>query len=84
MKEASGELNLTVVVVIVVAMLAFFFFSILWPQIRNNFASNTKCNEAICGVDVNGNKVQPKNGMIECYYRDKNNQAHTITCAWKG
>lgn len=84
MKEASGELNMAVIVVIIVAMLSFLFFSIIWPRIRTNFANNTKCNEAICGVDQSGNKVQPNNGLIECYYRDNNGQAHNITCAWKG
>ncbi len=84
MKEASGELNLTVIIVIVIAMLSFFFFSIIWPGIKSNFAANTRCNQAICGVDQYGNKVQPKDGFVTCYYRDKNNQVHNITCAWKG
>jgi len=48
MKEATGELNMTVFVIIVVAILAAFFFTIIWPMIRNNMARTTKCSDAIC------------------------------------
>ena len=47
MKEASGELNLTVVVVMAVAALMAFFYTLIWPTIRNNMASNTKCQAAV-------------------------------------
>ena len=42
MKEASGELNMTVFVVTVVAALGVFFFTIIWPAIKNNMASLEK------------------------------------------
>lgn len=80
MKEASGELNLTVVVVIIVALLSLFFFSILWPSIRNNFAKETRCDEAICPKKG----TTPENGVATCTYRDSNGTLHDITCAWKG
>lgn len=87
MKEASGELNLTVIVVIIVAMLSLFFFSFVWPSIQNNFDRNTKCDEAICpcpGRDNDGNCIIPESGQVTCTYRDKNGTEHDITCAWKG
>lgn len=87
MKEATGELNLTVVVVIIVALLSLFFFSILWPTIKGNFAKETKCDEAIClcpSKDFNGKCIIPEGGQVTCTYKDKNGTEHDITCAWKG
>ncbi len=80
MKEATSELNLTVIVVIIVALLSLFFFTILWPTIKNNFAKETKCDEAICPKEGE----TPQNGEVTCTYRDKNGTEHDITCAWKG
>ena len=87
MKEASGELNLTVIVVVIVALLSIFFFSFILPSIQNNFAKNTRCDEAICPCperDNNGNCVVPEGGQVTCTYRDDNGTEHDITCAWKG
>lgn len=49
MKEATGELNMTVVTIIAIgAIIAFFWF--MWPQIKNTINSqwnsiNTDCRE---------------------------------------
>ena len=87
MKEATGELNVTVIVVIIVALLSFFFFGIIWPAINANYEYNTKCDEAIClcpDRDSNGKCLIPSGGTVECYYKDNNGNRHNITCAWKG
>jgi len=88
MKQATGELNMTVIVVIIIALLSFFFFNILWPQISGNFAKKTKCDEAICECperDNNGKcKVPDNNALVKCTYKDKKGQAHDIMCTWKG
>ena len=34
MKEASGELNMTVVTIVAIAAIAAFFSAVLWPRIR--------------------------------------------------
>ena len=36
MKEASGELNMTVVTIIAIAAIAAFFTAVIWPYIRNS------------------------------------------------
>lgn len=36
MKEASGELNMTVVTIIAIAAIAAFFTAFLWPRIQNS------------------------------------------------
>ena len=87
MKEATGELNLTVIVVIIVALLSLFFFSFIWPSIQNNFAKNTRCDEAICPCperDSSGKCVVPEGGSVDCYYYDNQGTKQDITCAWKG
>lgn len=85
MKEATGELNLTVVVVLIVAALASFFFGVLWPRLRSNFNANTKCDEAICDTcpekDSNGNCTIPESGMVTCHLKG---EVETFTCQWKG
>ncbi|MEG1505870.1 MAG: hypothetical protein RR478_00055 [Bacilli bacterium] len=53
MKEATGELNTTVVVVLSIGVLATFFFSYLWPIIKHNFDSNANCSKAICNCEKN-------------------------------
>lgn len=79
MKEAMGELNMTVIVVVIIAGLSLFFFSFLWPRIRGDFTSKTKCDAAICPADERFG-----DGLVKCYYRDKTGQKHDITCTWKG
>ena len=36
MKEASGELNMTVVTIIAIAAIEAFFTAVIWPNIRNS------------------------------------------------
>ena len=78
MKQTMGDLNMTVIVVVIIAVLSFFFFSVIWPMIQNNFAQNTRCDEAICAKKPNSD------GSVECYYYDNQGTRQSITCAWKG
>jgi len=54
MKEATGELNMTVVIVTLVGVLSAFFFTVLWPMLENNFNSETNCAKAICAPCSDG------------------------------
>ncbi len=85
MKEATGELNVTVIVVTIVAVLSLFFFTIIWPKIQGNFRHNASCNNAICPCparDSNGLCVIPEHGTVECYV--KGHPEEKIMCTWKG
>ena len=77
MKEATGELNNTMVVVISVSILLAFFFFTLWPIIRNNFTAKSKCEQAICAKCPSGNCKS-----VECYLKGKQDQK--FECVYKG
>ncbi len=80
MKEATGELNITVVIVVAVGFLSVFFFGVLWPSIKNTYISTNRCSDAIC------DKKTLNNGMVTCAYYDKNGnkQGNSFKCVWKG
>ena len=70
MKEATGELNMTVVTVVAIAAVAAFFYAFVWPSIKNNIARQTNCAAAVCTDDSKEN----------CKYIDKNGQSQNINC----
>ena len=65
MKEATGELNMTVVTVVAIVAVGAFFYAMIWPNIRANIERNTNCAQAICDCP-DGNSV------CNCTYIDKN------------
>lgn len=74
MKEATGELNGTLVVVITVGLLSTFFFTVLWPVLKNNLHSNTRCSDAVC------EPCEAKNcKTVKCKYKDQE-----VECPYKG
>ena len=84
MKEASGELNMTVVVVIAVASLAAFFYTVLWPLIKENYDSNSACARAICACPNGDPECKTTNGKASCIVKDKKGKETKLTCPWKG
>ncbi len=47
MKEATGELNMTVVTVVAIAAVAAFFYAFVWPAIKKSIQKNTDCASAV-------------------------------------
>lgn len=81
MKEATGELNTTVIVVIIVAMLVAFFYFTIWPVIKNNMNQNSACAKAICPKENRSSDGK----TVDCYTVDKSgNKSETFKCVWKG
>ena len=60
MKEATGELNMTVVTVVAIAAVAAFFYAFVWPNIQNSIKANTYCATAQCS------DCQDKSGSLVC------------------
>jgi len=79
MKEATGELNATVIIVIIVAALVAFFYTIIWPSIKNNMNENVSCSKAICAGEVN-----PDGRTVQCYVVENGKKSDEFTCIWKG
>ncbi len=46
MKEATGELNMTVVTVVAIAALVAIFYAFIWPIIQANMALTSACSSA--------------------------------------
>lgn len=44
MKEATGELNMTVVTVVAIAAVMAFFYLIIWPTIKTGLALQSACS----------------------------------------
>lgn len=80
MKEATGELNMTVVTVVAIAAVAGFFYAFVWPSIQNSITSSTNCSNAICDptncVETNGKRT-----CQNCSYTDEKGEEHNdLTC----
>jgi hypothetical protein len=73
MKEATGELNMTVVTVVAIAAVAAFFYAFVWPAIKNNIARNTHCANAICDSTCS-------KGVCNCVYIDGNGSSQSVKC----
>lgn len=73
MKEATGELNMTVVTVVAIAAVAAFFYAFVWPGIKASIESNTHCANAICPSTCTGD-------TCTCTYIDESNNTQQVTC----
>lgn len=70
MKEATGELNMTVITVVAIAAVGLLFTIFVWPNIQANMTLNTACSQ----VDSKGNYRTANNaltgdsneGQIDC------------------
>ncbi len=69
MKEATGELNMTVVTVVAIAAVGTFFYVFIWPGIQAGLMKNTCSN--ICPVPETGQSVK---------VTKNNDNTYTCTC----
>lgn len=73
MKEATGELNMSVVVISTVALLVAFFYGVIWPMIDTSQEAQVNCSKAVCEPGA------PDQNFVNCTYKDKE-----IQCKNKG
>ena len=71
MKEATGELNMTVITVVAIAAVAAFFYAFVWPSIKNNITATTYCASATCD----------QNNQNCVYYDEKNTKHSDLDCS---
>ena len=66
MKEATGELNMTVITVVAIVAVGALFTWFVWPTIKANLAINTACST----LDSSGNSKTSDHmddeGYVEC------------------
>ncbi len=88
MKEATGELNMTVITVVAIAAVGAFFYVFVWPAIQGSIEQNTRCaaaqactentggNDMTCSYDSNGDGDYlddgDMNGTLICPITDAN------------
>lgn len=86
MKEATGELNMTIIVSISIGILAAFFFGFLWPMINGNFQKNSQCSKAICdcSTEVRNNIENETGQKNHCLCRNSIADENTFYCPFKG
>jgi len=72
MKEATGELNMTVVTVVAIAAVAAFFYAFIWPSIKVNILNSTKCATAV-NCTCAGN-------TCKCQYSEDGSTYQEVTC----
>ena len=86
MKEATGELNMTVIVSISIGILAAFFFGVLWPMINGNFQKNSQCNKALCDcAKTTRENIEKETGRKNnCLCKENTNSTSTFYCPFKG
>lgn len=69
MKEATGELNMTVVTVVAIAAVGAFFYLFIWPGIQAGLARNT-CSNICPGGELDSNQgrggVDVDEGICYC------------------
>lgn len=84
MKEATGELNMTVVTVVAIAAVAAFFYAFVWPNIKSSITSSTKCANAQCDQA----KCTTNNGQTTCTYcttiDEDGKTSDPFTCRFQG
>lgn len=79
MREATGDLNMTVIVVIAVAGLMAFFSMTLWPMIKGGLKHDANCSDAICEKD------DDDDGVVTCRRKLENGTlSDEFQCPYKG
>lgn len=72
MKEATGELNMTVITVVAIAAVAAFFYAFVWPAIQTNLQLTTACNAAGAGkYEDAANGISCDNGTCKVGNKEK-------------
>lgn len=73
MKEATGELNMTVIAVVAIAAIGALFYAVIWPNIRRSINNTTHCADAICPANCTG--------KCDCIWVEEDGTTeHSIKC----
>lgn len=71
MKDAMGELNMTVVVIVAIGAVAAFFTAVLWPNIKGKITNTWDNIDKDTKYDSTGNKI-PATIILPDYFNIPN------------
>ena len=80
MKEATGELNMTVITVVAIAAIAAIFYAFIWPSIQKQLLAKNACSASGGQTYTDSGKnytVNCGNGKCTVTY---NNKSYETTC----
>lgn len=69
MKEATGELNMTVITVVAIAAVGLIFTLFVWPNIQASLMMSTACSNIDMNGDYKSEEVgegDAREGTVEC------------------
>ena len=76
MKEATGELNITVITIVAISAIAALFYAFIWPTIKGQINRTTYCSTAWGCTTSSDGKTRtctnwyegetPKTGTLKC------------------
>ena len=66
MKEATGELNMTVITVVAIAAVGALFTFFVWPNIQQNLLLSTACSQLNSNGNYKSQETTNGNGSVEC------------------
>lgn len=93
MKEATGELNMTVVTIVAIAALVAFFYLVIWPVVQSGMTLTSACSTAggqtysqtlEDGATVTCTANTAKDGVksnAKCTYKATNGRTTSRTCS---
>lgn len=93
MKEATGELNMTVITVVAIGAVAAFFYAFIWPAIKTTIQGQSVCangSNYTTGTTGTADYINcgsvDSTGKYTCtYYQEKNGTlvSKSVTCKTK-
>ncbi len=66
MKEATGELNMTVITVVAIAAVGALFTFFVWPNIQQNLLLSTACSNLNSNGNYTSQETANGNGNVVC------------------
>ena len=88
MKEATGELNMTVITVVAVVAIGAFFTIFILPGLQDSIAAQTICsNGPNTTLEANADRgavtcgdINPGDETFKCTYADLDGTTHNVIC----
>ena len=79
MKEATGELNMTVITVVAIAAIGLLFYNFIWPLIKGRIVQTT-CDSMGSGYVASQNQNEDGQCGQDCYGADQDDAGGYSWC----